>query len=103
TLRCRPLRRPSACGGGARMAELVYLLCALTSLAWAGWLLRPYRATRTRLLLWSSLCFAGLALNNLLLFVDLVVVPATDLSALRGGVALVALLTLVFGLVWESR
>jgi hypothetical protein len=85
------------------MAELVYLLCALTSLTCATLLVRSYRRTRTRLLLWSSLCFAGLALNNVLLFVDLVVAPATDLSLLRAGVALAAVLTLLYGLIWESR
>jgi hypothetical protein len=56
-----------------------------------------------RLLFWSTLCFAGLAANNVVLFVDLIVVPRVDLSVLRGAVALVAMGTLVFGLVWESR
>jgi len=85
------------------MAEVVYLLCAVTSVVCAILLHRGYRQTRTRLLFWSSLCFAGLALNNVLLVVDLVIVPATDLSTLRGLVALAAIMTLLFGLVWERQ
>jgi hypothetical protein len=86
------------------MAEAVYLLCALTSLACAILLYRGYRRSRTRLLFWSSLCFAGLVINNALLFVDLVVTgPEIDLKLLRSSVALVALGLLVYGLVEESR
>jgi hypothetical protein len=84
------------------MAEAVYLMCALTSLACAALLVRSYLANRTQLLLWSSLCFVGLALNNVLLFVDLVVlVSEVDLSLWRSGIALVSLLILVFGLIWN--
>ena len=50
----------------------VYALCALTSLVCAWLLLRAYQRQRTRLLLWSSVSFAGLALNNVLLFIDLI-------------------------------
>ncbi len=84
------------------MAEAVYLLCALTSILCAVLLFRGHRSNRTRLLFWSSLCFAGLALNNILLFVDLVLVPSIDLTLVRGGVALLALVVLIYGLVWES-
>jgi hypothetical protein len=85
------------------MAEAVYLLCAATSTLCALLLIRNWRRTRSRLLLWSSLAFVGLALNNILLFVDLVVVPEVDLSLVRGGLALAALSILVFGLVWDAR
>ena len=84
------------------MAEIVYLLCAATSVLCAGLLFNGYRSSRTRLLFWSSLCFTGLALNNVLLFLDLVVVPSVDLSLLRTSVAAAAMLALCFGLVWES-
>ena len=83
------------------MAEAVYVLCAVTSLSCAILLLRGYLATRTSLLFWSSLCFAGLALNSVLLFVDLVVVPEIDMSLARNLVALLAMGTLLFGLIWE--
>ena len=89
------------------MPETVYLLCAVTSVICAVLLLRAYRRQRTRLLLWSSLCFVLLALNNTLLFVDLVdliVVPsAIDLSLWRSAVALAGVGVLLFGLIWESR
>lgn len=85
------------------MATLVYALCALTSTLCAALLARGYVQTRARLLLWASLCFAGLALNNVLLFVDLRVVPETDLSVWRSLPALGGLLLLIYGMVWDSR
>ena len=85
------------------MAEAVYALCALTSIACAFLLLAGYRRTRARLLLWSGSCFVGLALNNVLLFIDLIMAPSTDLGILRSGVALVSVSLLVVGLVWESK
>lgn len=85
------------------MAETVYLLCALTSIFCAVLLYRRYRAGRTRLLMWSTWCFVGLALNNILLFVDLVLIPDTiDLQLLRTGVGLAGLSLLVLGLTWED-
>lgn len=84
------------------MAQLIYLLCALVSTFCAALLILNYFRTRLRLVLFASLCFAGLALNNVLLVVDLVVVPSVDLSLLRGGVAVAAMLLLVVGLVLEE-
>ncbi|MEW5929375.1 MAG: DUF5985 family protein [Gemmatimonadota bacterium] len=85
------------------MATIVYALCGLTSIACAVLLLRGYAASRVRLLLWSGLCFVGLALNNVLLFIDMRVVPGIDLSVWRSFPALAGLLLLIYGLVWESR
>ena len=65
------------------MAEVVYVLCAVTSLVCAWLLLRAWAASRVRLLLWCLLCFVGLALNNVMLLVDKVVTPETDLSVWR--------------------
>jgi hypothetical protein len=85
------------------MAETVYILCALTSLFCAVLLWRSYRHSRTRLLMWSTLCFFGLALNNALLVVDLVLVPdAVDLRLVRGGTALASMTLLLIGLIWEE-
>ena len=84
------------------MAETVYLLCALTSIACAVLLVRGYAASGSRLLLWSGLCFVGLAANNVLLVVDLLVVPTVDLSLWRTVAALAGLSSLVFGLVWDA-
>jgi len=85
------------------VAEAVYVLCALTSVVCAVLLFRGYRASRTRLLFWSSACFAGLALHNVVLFLDLVVLPDVDLFYVRTGIALVSMLALLYGLVWEPR
>ena len=85
------------------MAGAVYLLCALTSALCAGLLFRAYRRIGTRLLMWSALCFAGLAANNVLLVIDLVFVPDVDLSTVRLVPAAVGLALLVYGLVWESE
>ncbi len=81
------------------MAELVYLLCATASLACAALLLRSFRRSGLKLILWTSLCFAGLALNNVLLFVDLVLVPKVDLLVLRDVTALAAVSVLLYGLI----
>lgn len=85
------------------MAETIYLLCAATSLAAALLLFRMWRQRGTRLLLWSCLCFGGLALNNVILFVDLEVVPSVDLMLLRTGTVLASVAVLLFGLIWEAR
>lgn len=82
---------------------VVYALCALTSMVCAALLLRGYLRSGVRLLLWSGLCFVGLALNNILLFIDLRVVPETDLSVIRTIPALLGVIVLIYGLVWESR
>jgi heme/copper-type cytochrome/quinol oxidase subunit 4 len=85
------------------IGTVVYALCALTSIACAWLLLRGYARTRVRLLLWSGLCFTGLALNNILLFIDVRVLPDVDLSIVRTIPAVLGVLLLVFGLVWETR
>jgi hypothetical protein len=85
------------------MAEAVYLLCALTSLWCAVALFRSYLRRSTRVLLWSSLGFAGLAANNAILFMDLVVLPAIDLALVRAALGAVATVVLVAGLVWDME
>lgn len=85
------------------MAEAVYLLCGVTSVACAVLLLRAYMESKTQLLFWSSLCFGGLALNNVLLFVDLVIVPSADLGVIRSALALVGMMVLLLGLVSERQ
>jgi hypothetical protein len=83
---------------------IVYLLCLLTSLACAWMLGRSYFRNGTRLLLWSGVCFGFLALNNLALVLDLVVWPEdVDLRLLRLALALAAIVSLLWGFVWESE
>lgn len=79
----------------------VYVLCFLTSAACAWLLGRSYSANRTRLLLWSSVCFIFLALNNLALVLDLVVLPTYDLRLARLILALAAVVALIWGFVWQ--
>lgn len=85
------------------MAAAVYLLCALASTACAALLLRQHRRTRANLLFWSSVGFCGLALNNVLLFLDYVVIADVSLLLARNVVALASLMILVFGFIWSTR
>ena len=85
------------------MANAVYILSALTSIVCVLLLFRGYVQTKTRLLLWSSLCFVGLVLNNLLLVLDRVFLPASDLHTFRLLAAFVGLMLLVYGLIWETE
>lgn len=86
------------------MEAAVYLLGMFVALACGVLLARGYKQSRHRLLLWSSICFLGLSLANLLLFFDLSVLPdAIDLHLVRRAVTAVSLLVLVYGLVWDSE
>jgi hypothetical protein len=85
------------------MAEPIYVLCALLSAVCALLLFRQYLSARTPLTLWSGICFVGLAVNNALLVIDLVIFPRLDLSLLRTAVALAAVTVLVAGFVWDAR
>lgn len=85
------------------MATLVYVLCALTSLACAGLLLRSWLDSRAALLFWTMVGFAGLALNNVVLFLDKVIAPDVDLSLWRGLPAFLGVAALVYGLIWSAR
>lgn len=90
--------------GGSLFPSAVYLLCLATSVACAILLARSYARTRARLLLWSSLCFAFLALNNLIVVFDILVLPdQVDLSLWRLAVSLVAVSVLLYGFIWESE
>ncbi len=85
------------------MANTVYLLCAITSISCAVLLLRSYRASGVRLLLWSGLCFSFLALNNILLVVDLTMLPEVDLSTVRSIPAIIGLVLLLYGFIWDEQ
>lgn len=84
------------------IAELIYLLCATTSLVAAWLLIRQYRARRTALLFWSALCFVGLGMSNVLVYVDLAVFPGTDLAIVRALTGSAAMLALVYGLIEDA-
>lgn len=81
---------------------ILYLLAVLTCLACTVLLFRGYARSGLRLLLWSALCFVFLTLNNLLLFFDLIVFAELDLRPWRLATALVGLLFLLYGFLFES-
>jgi len=84
------------------MAAVIYTLCALTSILCWVLLWRSWRRSGARLLFWSALCFAALSVNNVLLVLDTQVFVNVDLVPARLAAALVAVLLLLFGLVWEE-
>jgi len=84
-------------------AALVYALCALTCLLCAVLLFRGYAASRSKILFWSGLCFAGLLLSNLVLLLDKLVYPEIDLLPVRLWITLCALVLLLYGLLYESE
>lgn len=85
------------------MAELIYGLCTLLSLAIAAMLWRQQRRAPTRMIYWTALCFSGLALSNLVLVLDKLVFPELDLRVLRHSISLVSIGLLLFGLVYEDE
>jgi uncharacterized membrane protein len=88
---------------GFLMAVTIYTLCTLTSLACAWLLFGSYRRTRHRLLFWSGASFAVLTINNVFLMLDKVVFPDVYLLPVRQVSALVAVLLLLYGLIYEKE
>jgi Family of unknown function (DUF5985) len=82
---------------------IAYILCALVCLLCTVMLLRGFFSGRHRLLLWSGLCFAGLTVANALVFVDLIILPETDLYPLRLAVTAASVLILFLGMIWEGE
>ena len=87
---------------GEVFPSVVYILCLLTSAACAWLLGRSYSRSGVRLLLWSSICFAFLAANTLVLVLDLLVWPEPDLRLPRLLLALAAVVSLIWGFVWDA-
>jgi hypothetical protein len=85
------------------MSAFIYTLCALTSLLCAVLLLRSFSKSKHRLLFWAGICFAGITVNNLLLVADKIIFPTSvDLLTPRLLVALVALVFLLYGLIFDE-
>ena len=86
------------------LPTVVYVLCFFTSAACAWLLGRSFARSGNRLLLWSSICFTFLALNNLALVLDLVVYPTSvDLRLIRLCLAFAAVASMIWGFVWEVQ
>lgn len=87
----------------ATFKVVLLMLAVLTSLSCTVLLFRGYARMATRLLFWSALCFVFLSLNNVLLFIDIVVFPVeVDLRIYRLLASLAAILCLLYGFIWES-
>ena len=85
------------------LLALLYLLCLLTSAGCMWLLFRAWRRTGSSLLFWSALCFVGLALNNLVVFVDVVLLPDVEgFQPLRQLANLGAIGVLLWGFIWEA-
>lgn len=84
------------------MSALIYGLCAFTAFLCSLLLLHAYENTRNRLLLWGGICFAGLTVNNILVVIDKTV-PDIDLSMARLIAALMAMIILLYGLIWDTK
>lgn len=84
------------------MSETVHVLSALMSLLCAFLLARAWRRAPSRLLLWSAVCFAALATNNIIVVVDLMLLPAIDLRLWRLLAAALGLLPLLWVLITDS-
>jgi hypothetical protein len=85
------------------MAELIYGLCTILSLAIAIMLWRQQRRLPTRMIHWTALCFSGLALSHGVLVLDKLVFPDLDLRVLRHSISLLSIGLLLFGLVYEDE
>ena len=88
---------------GLEFQTVVYLACFITSTLCAWLLARGYQRSRSRLMFWTSLCFALLALNNLLVVADMIVFPSYSFVWWRQISSLAAVGVLLFGFVWESE
>lgn len=84
------------------MGAAVYILCALTSLGCTLLLTGRYRKTRVNLLFWSALAFFAFTITNVLLFVDLIVIPQFDLALWRNGFTMAGVLVLLYGLIHNN-
>lgn len=84
--------------------SILFLLAIVTSLACMVLLFRGYMRSGLRILMWSALCFVCLSINNILLFVDLVLLPDNvDLRIFRHSTALVGMVFMIYGFIRESE
>jgi hypothetical protein len=84
--------------------SVLFLLAIVTSLACMVLLFRGYMRSGLRILMWSALCFVCLSINNILLYIELVLLPTNmDLRMFRYGSALVGMLFLIYGFIRESE
>ena len=81
---------------------LVYSLCFATSALCVLLLGRSFGRSRSRMLFWSAMCFALLAVVNFIVILDLLVFPEMDFRPLRLWLSLLAVAVLLFGFIWDE-
>lgn len=86
---------------GLTLPALAYFLCLAASAACAWLLGRTWARTGMPLLGWSAAAFALLAVNNLFLILDMLVIRSVDLGLVRVSLSLAAALVLIFGFIWH--
>ena len=85
------------------MSAVVFTLSLVTSIICAGLLFRQFAHTKMRLLFWSALCFSALAVNNLFVLLDIVLLPEIDLLGWRQFFSLLAICILLYAFIWEAE
>lgn len=83
------------------MAAAVFVLCALTCIACLAFLARAYHRSRGRLVFWTAICFAGLALNNVLIAINQLIFRSVHMPW-RAIPAALGLVALAYGLIAEE-
>ncbi|HEX5280503.1 MAG TPA: DUF5985 family protein [Micropepsaceae bacterium] len=85
------------------LATSIYVVSFVTSAICATLLMRSYVRTRTRLLLWSGICFIFFALNSLSVILDFVLLPPDiDLGLVRVSTLLIGVAALLYAFIWEA-
>jgi len=84
-------------------AVIIYGLCTITAFLCCFLLAQAYGRSRYRLLLWGSLCFAGLTLNNALVIADKFIIHDYDLGTWRLAAAFLGMSVLLYGLIWDKE
>lgn len=77
--------------------SLIFITCVVCLVL----LVMAYRRTGMRLLLWSAISFVFLALNSVLIVLDLVVLQEIDLQLYRHLATLMAISVLLYGFIWD--
>ncbi|MEP6883581.1 MAG: DUF5985 family protein [Gammaproteobacteria bacterium] len=85
------------------MIQTMYALCALVSVACAAFSLQQYLANGSKFLRWATLCFMGLAVNNILIYLDDILHRGGDFFMWRAAAALAGMTAFIYGLIWDWR
>jgi Family of unknown function (DUF5985) len=82
-------------------AATVYFLCFISGGLCAYLLFVAFARQKRQLFLWSAVCFSLLAINNFLVFLDIIILPTVDLLPYRLLASLTAVIVLLYAFIWE--